>query len=313
MSWRDHVATTEKNVLPWLGGRRVTNGKRTWRVSGPLPAEHGWYEFSSAGGRDAKLEDPADPDPSYFEGKQTLRGYVVGDRFVPDNVNVDPDPNKLTDQAETVVLVEDGLERFARGRVVKVYDHLPLLYEGMEFPEGPELEVQVAFQDRADDVDHVKGVSPALELAFRWASYERARREAWQEEVRKRIEKEQLRRAAVRMVGTAAGRRELAKLDFEAAARAALLETNAQLLDVRKVKDGEMAVQYLHRERRLECVVDLELRVLDAGICLEDHATGQRGDRLFTLESLPAVVSQAMNEGRLVVWRHAPGDRGGRW
>ena len=47
------------------------------------------------------------------------------------------------------------------------------------------------------------------------------------------------------------------------------------------------------------------LRIVDAGICLEDHATGEKGDTYFTLESPPGVVRQAIREGQLVVWRHA--------
>ena len=67
-----------------------------------------------------------------------------------------------------------------------------------------------------------------------------------------------------------------------------------------------MVVQYRFRQQRLECVVERHtLRVVDAGVCLEDHDTGEKGDRELTLESLPPVVGQAIDEGRLVVWRHA--------
>jgi hypothetical protein len=47
------------------------------------------------------------------------------------------------------------------------------------------------------------------------------------------------------------------------------------------------------------------LQVVDSGICLTDHHTGEKGDAYFTLESLPPVVGQAMDEGVLVVYRHA--------
>jgi hypothetical protein len=40
---------------------------------------------------------------------------------------------------------------------------------------------------------------------------------------------------------------------------------------------------------------------------LTDHRTGEKGDTLFTLESLPAVVRQAIKEHKLVVYRHADG------
>ena len=38
---------------------------------------------------------------------------------------------------------------------------------------------------------------------------------------------------------------------------------------------------------------------------LTDESTGEKGDTRFTLESLPTVVQQAMDEGILVVYRHA--------
>jgi hypothetical protein len=47
---------------------------------------------------------------------------------------------------------------------------------------------------------------------------------------------------------------------------------------------------------------------VDSGICLVDHGTGERGDTRFTLESLPGVVGEAMDLGRLVVFRHVDGE-----
>jgi len=110
--------------------------------------------------------------------------------------------------------------------------------------------------------------------------------------------------------GTAVGRRVLAARDFETAAREALKISGAELLDTRPSHNkAEMVVQYRFRERRLECVVDkATMRVLDAGVCLTDHGTGVKGDRLFTLESLPGVIGEAMNLNKLVVWRHLDGD-----
>jgi len=37
---------------------------------------------------------------------------------------------------------------------------------------------------------------------------------------------------------------------------------------------------------------------------LTDHDTDERGDTYFTLESLPAVVREAEQRGKLVVFRH---------
>ena len=49
---------------------------------------------------------------------------------------------------------------------------------------------------------------------------------------------------------------------------------------------------------RFECTCDRRtLRIIDAGVCLVDHHTGERGDDYFTLESLPGVIRQAEEEG----------------
>ena len=96
-----------------------------------------------------------------------------------------------------------------------------------------------------------------------------------------------------------------AAVDFEAAASAALRVSGATLLDVQpNFQPDEMIVRFRFRSRRFECVVHkMTLQVVDAGICLTDSFTGERGDSYFTLESLPAVIKQAMDEGALVVFR----------
>jgi hypothetical protein len=333
MGWQDLLAPTgpEEVTLPWAGGKKVHSLDRTWALKGRQPPEHGWYTFTVDGGRTARLKDreplPAEPDFS----TKTLRGYVVGDRFIQDGAAVDPDPTKLIQQTEQVYCVEPGLERFTRAKVFRDREGR-LIYLVQEWPEGPEIEVLEAYQDRKDSVTGITGVTPALDLAFRWISWgreraEEARREAERlaEEERQRIAAEEARAAAeaeraerlqqaLRDAGTGAGRRNLARYDFEAAARAALALSGAELLDCREsAARGEMVVQYRYRHRRLECTCDrYSMRIIDAGVCLDDHR-GTKGDTFFTLESLPTVIGEAMDTGQLVVWRHAPGDPGNRY
>lgn len=314
MSWEDLLSSEENRVLPWVDGRKIHADGRTWSIQGELPPEHGWYEFNTSSGRKASLIGPAEPDVEFeFEsGWRVVRGYLAGDRLIPDGARVDPDPGKLVRQTVPVFLVEQGLDRFARA--ITVESGGKLIYIRQEFPEGPEMEVQEAYQDRLDSVSHVKGVTPALDLTFRWISLQRLRAEERErqrelrrlEEERKRAEAER-RRQAMRDAGTGIGRRTLAKRDFKAAARAALAVSGAQLLDAMPSRGrNEMVVQYRFRRRRLECIVDKNsLQVIDSGICLVDHQTGEKGDTYFTLESLPAVVADAIAQGVLVVYRHA--------
>lgn len=312
MGWQDLLSSADdERTLPWTGGKQVHDRERTWTIQGKLPVEHGWNVFRISGGRKAELKGPADPDSGFTTGHKVIKGYLVGDRIIPDDARVDPDPAKLIDQTFPVFLVEPGLERFARASVAQTRSGL--VYVAQEFPQGSETEVQMAYQDRKDSVAHVAGVTPALDLAFRWVSYQRLAAEEREremerirvEEERKQVEAERLKQA-MKDMGTGAGRRTLAQRDFRAAAKAALRLTGAELLDARQsYNKREMVVQYRFRNRRLECVVDKDtLRVVDSGICLQDHRTGYRADRELTLESLALVVGEAIDTGQLVVYRH---------
>jgi len=318
MGWQDLlVPDSDKRSLPWTGGRQVHERERTWTIHGKLPDEHGWYIFSVSGGRKAELNSEGDRPCDFGDGHKLVKGYLVGDRIIPDDARVDPDPTKLIEQTAPVHIVEPGLDRFARASVAVTRGGL--VYVGQEFPQGAEAAVQMAYQDRKDSVDHVSGVTPALDLAFRWVSRQRLLAEEREREMerirldeeRKRAEAERMRQA-MKDAGTGAGRRALAQRDFNAAAKAALKLTGAELLDARpSYNKREMVVQYRFRNRRLECVVDKDtMRVVDSGICLQDHHTGVKGDTRFTLESLPTVVGEAIQTGKLVVYRHVDGDRG---
>lgn len=318
MVWRDLIQEDEERVLPWTGGRLIYQNGRAWRIEGPLPREYGWYLFQVSGNRLATLKGPAESNPEYEKGHWLSRGYLVGDRIIFDDARVETDPNKLIAQTQPVLLVELGLTSFSRAVVLRPGDTGPWIFIRLEFPQGPEEAVTAAYQDRLADVSHIPGVTPPLDLAFRWLTLQRELAEKREvERQRQRVEEERKREAAVRLeaalkdVGTGLGRRALAKVDFNAAARAALRLSGCELLATApsRVK-GQMVVQYRFRHRRLECEVERDtLRIVEAGICLTDHRTGIKGDDRFTLESLPAVVGDAMDQGKLVVWRHAPGDQ----
>jgi len=137
-----------------------------------------------------------------------------------------------------------------------------------------------------------------LEAMHRRAELERLRIE---EEAKRATEER--RQGLIKQLGDGAGRREMAKVDFETAARAALIVGGAELLDWRIGKRAEYVVKYRLDGQRFECVCDMNLQIIDAGICLVDHRTGIKGDTMFTLESLPGVVRQAEREGVLVIFR----------
>ncbi len=314
--WKNLLAPQDTVIAPWIGGRALRARARTFKIKGELPTEHGWHEFDVGGGRAASWVGAADPDYDALDNCPTVTGYLVGDRLIPDNADIVVDPSRIIAQSLAVHLVLPGLERFSRATAA-LHEGTPLFLR-QEFPQGPESDVQAAFQDRAPNVNHIPGVTPALDLSFRWQSWWRERCERRMEQLRREREEREAREEAERQAqetreliratgGDGAHRRALAAVDFAAAAQAALGVSGAELLDCRDSPNrGEMVVQFLHQRRRFECVVDrVSLRVVDAGICLVDEETGERGDRRFTLESLPAVITEAIRNGVLVIFRHA--------
>jgi len=317
MTWRDLLQTAEETiVLPWTGGRTLRGYDRVWTIEGRTPNEMGWYRFR-LNGRKAKVDGTSLSDTDRVGW--IVRGYLVGDRIVPDGVRMDPDPLKIIPSSERVYLIEDGLDRFVRISAGRIYEGGPLVYVQQEMPLGSEDEVLSAFLDQKPSVDAVSGVTPALDAAFRMETWQRveAERRRLEEAARRQAEEEQRqreenRRRLVEQLGDGAGRRAMARVDFSQAARAALAVGGAEFLDNRRaVQRGEMVVRFRLINRRFECTCDENtLRIIDSGICLTqeyddgDFERGTKGDTWLSLESLPGVIMEADREGKLVVFRH---------
>jgi hypothetical protein len=311
MGWRDLLQAEEETlVAPWVGGRSLRTFDRTWHIEGRMPPEYGWYSFKLAA-RKARRVGPAEAPFGVLKG--TVRGYLVGDRLIPEGTaRVEPQLAKLVENFERVYLVEPGLDRFVRVAAGRFHEDGPLIYENQEFPSGPEQEVVTAFLDEAKSIDDIVGVVPALDLAFRVESWRRAEAERLRREEQERREREERQRRLREQMGTGAGRRELARENFGEAAKAALTVGGAEYVDHRQAPNrNEMIVRFRVDRRRFECVCSKHtLQIIDAGICLTAHyddpnfAGGTRGDTLLTLESLPCTIRQAVDEGRLVVFRH---------
>jgi hypothetical protein len=309
MGWQDLLSESSGRVTaPWLGGRRIFQGSKVWRLQGKLPREFGWYLWE-LNGRKASWLKKDEPDSEYGEGWETCKGYLIGDRFIHEQFPRGAQVNEFAELTQPVFLVEPGLDRFTYVRIVRDPERRHVYMEEL-FPQGPEDEVRRAFVDKKESVNDIKGVTPALDLAFRFATRQRQLLEERRAELEaKRLEEERLEQAR-ESIGTGLGRRTLAAEDFEAAARAALSVGGAELLDIRGGRTRhEATVQYRYENRRLECVADKRtLRIIDSGICLTDHHTREKGDTYFTLESLPSVVGEALRGNKLVVYRHVDGD-----
>jgi hypothetical protein len=312
MGWRDLLEVEQKRIVaPWTGGRSLHFVERVWKISGPLPPEQGWYVFETWR-KEAKVICPADP-PEDMETHSS--GFLVGDKIVFDSISATmaATQTSLSDLSRSyrfVDFIEPGLDRFARIEVGAYGGRL--MFKGLAFPLGPEEEVLSAYLDRKEDISDIKGVTPALEVAFRMETLQRAevdRRRIEAERLRReeeeRLAQEERRAELAETLGDGAGRRAMAVVDFQAAATAALSVGGAELLDIRDGHgNGEKVVRYRLEGRRFECVCDAQMRIIDAGVCLTDESTGEKGDTFFTLESLPGVVKQAIDLGVLVVFRH---------
>jgi len=181
-----------------------------------------------------------------------------------------------------------------------------LVYEGEEFPLGPEDDVLDAFLEEQSSVDFVPNVSPALDCAFRYETWRRADMRRIREEERILREKEERRRNIQKTLGDGAMRRELALVDFGEAAKAALKVGGAEYVDHRNSRrHDEIVVRFRYINRRFECTCNrYTLRIIDSGICLTDHYSGEKGDTYFTLESLPPVIGEAYDGNVLHQYRH---------
>jgi hypothetical protein len=314
MGWQEMLQRGDESIVaPWIGEQRLRVGPRAWDVEQP-PRYVGWFEFKLEG-RTARSVGSHDPEPDRLGHR--VRGYLVGDRIVVDGVRVDPDPATIVQFSECVHLIERGLDRFARVVAGRVSEDGPLVYVGPDMPLGPEDAVMRAYLRGLPSVATIKDVTPALDAAFRMESWQRAESIRLRAELEKRLREEAERRrleeqraAIAKKLGDGAGRREMARVDFATAAKAALAIGGAEYLDhVPCARRGEMVVRFRLDRRSFECVCHAEtLSITEAGICLNDYRTGTRGDELFTLESLPGVIRQAIRQGVLHVFRHVGDD-----
>lgn len=286
-------------IAPWLGGQQIHTKDRQFRLVN-RPDEFGWYSWETQGRR-AALQGIEDA-PFEVIGRRKICGYLVGNSVVPDDSSVLPDSiTEALKQTIPVLMVEIGLPRFSKVTVVRWWDWQHV-YVGQEFGLGVEDDVQMAYEDELSSLDGIKGVTPALDLAFRWESLRRAqaRERRRQIEEERRAREEELRRVMARAAAEERRRLEQERLrelygDFEGRARTALGMMGATILDWSEGRNNEATVTYRFRNQRFQCVCDMaSLAIVDAGVCLE--GSGESGDRRFTLQSLPAVIAWIIDD-----------------
>jgi hypothetical protein len=218
--------------------------------------------------------------------------------------------------------------------VGRVWAGGPLLFEALDFESEAEEAARRALED-GRGLRGGRGLPSRLRLAFALTAVEAASRrlgiacsaaeaaprlEAVAEaglaaaeallrhlEAERRLVEEELahqraaRRTQHHAEAVATARRERTPATPERVERA-LAQAGAQLLRSRALGEGLLEVTFRLRGERFITLVDAAtLQVRDAGICL-GHPPA---DEALNLDSLPGVIEEAMDDGVLVVTRHA--------
>lgn len=322
MDYRKFLGKVESEVLPYFGGASVDAASRRLRVSTP-PAP-GWWRFDVQG-RTATAREPA--EPRGLDGLPLVRGHLWGTRLVREGAVAEP----------VQLLPEEEPPRFSPVRVRRWHDGT-LVFEGLDFEGEAEGTVRLMLEEERT-LAEVKAVPASLRAAFGYAVLEAASRVLGirfsAPEVRgqvlavaeggRAVAEARLRAlAAEREAHVRAVEARLRVEESEARPRAELsrlrvqprpLERQAQgmarvervleaaggrLLATRRLGNERLEVTFGFMGERFISIVEADsLRVVDAGICLAG------ADREVTLESLPSVIREAIEDDVLVITRHA--------
>ncbi len=306
------LAAPVEEVYPYFGGPFVETGQRRLRIAGK--AEPGYWRFEVIGRSARPLAVTEAPD---LDGLPVVRGYAVAAYLV--SIGGAAERLGLAPADEPLPFTPIVARRWPTGE---------LLFDAWDFESGVEDEVRRAYDDQST-LASVKGASAALRAAFGYAVLLRTAREVG---IPARPAEARHHLAALADEGEPAARRILGLLDAEreaerAAAAAipdwmrardeamarrasglsdraaqqaadrvadALHAARAALRGLRWLADRHIEVRYdLEGERFVSIVEARSLQVVDAGICLSGS------DRELTLESLPAVIREAMRTGQL--------------
>jgi hypothetical protein len=328
VDYRAFLGQEQALVLPYFGGAWVDALDRRLRVAPFEPA--GWYRFGVKGRVASKPQACDRPDLSALPA---VRGHLLSGRLVHSGA-----------AAESVYfLPPDEPARFAACRARR-WPSGELLFDELEFESDAEEAARRALEEghaldavkgvpatlraafgyavveaaarrlaipvspaeaRAKLAVVAQGGAAAAEAFVRGLAEERA---LVQRELAVLHREQQVRLAAQAVRDERARRAEAARRlgaraaeNAEARAEAALQAAGARLLRSRALAGGALEVTFSFLGHRFVSVADaVTLQVQDAGICL-GHPPA---DEELTLDSLPAVIREAVETDRLVITRH---------
>jgi hypothetical protein len=300
----DAVSTA---VLPYVGGPFVEAGDRRLRLA--APARPGWWRFEVRG-RHARALEPADPPD--LSGLPAVRGYAVagylaGPGGVAWRLALGPPDEPLPFAPLVARRWPDGA----------------LLFDVEDFESGVEDQVRSAYAQRRP-LRAIAGVPAALRAAYGYAVLlrtagelgipvrpaeartrlaeladggdEAARRLLTAARTHREAEADRRPHWQVARDAAQARRATVSQQRAEERAAAALQAARAVLLGTRWLAGGLLEVRYDFAGEVFVSTVDGQtLQVVDAGFCLAG------ADRQLTLESLPAVIHEAVHTGQLYI------------
>lgn len=311
VDYRRFLNASQEQVLPYLGGQRVAAEGRDLRLAGAAPEAHGWYRWQVKG-REATALGPTDPPD--LSSLPVVSGHRLGgDRLVSAEGRVEV--FHLPPEDEPAPVAPLTCRRWHSGA---------LLFDMLVFEGEAEEQVRQALDDDRP-LGERKGIASSLRAAYAYTLIERVAQSlgipVHPLEVRPHVQALSaegaiaaervlsglaLQRLAARPVAPPLGASAFGRASNERIARAAaaLEAAGAELIRARQLQGGsQLEVLYRFQATRFLTIVDAEtLNVLDAGVCL-DGADGE-----VTLESLPAVLREAIDTGQLVITAHVSDD-----
>jgi len=319
MDYKAFLLPRDPIVLPYFGGIRVDAADRRFAVAAKNdePLALGWYRFQIDGRRAVPLEPATAVD---LGALQVMRGHWV-DGWVVANGR----------ELGKIALPPDDEPQPLSRVVARRWFSGEWLFESLEFEDDAELEARRALEEKRP-ITNLKGVVPSLRAAFGYALGLAAAaelkiqvtireltpivveiadggrdvvRQLFDElvEARKREEaivRERIRRAQMSSVARSAKAIERAHNPHERCDEV-LAAAGARLTGFRRVAAGhQLEVTYTVDGVRIVSLVDTAtLNVLDPGLCL-----GHDGEyRVLTLDAMPSVIRQAIEENRLNIGR----------
>jgi hypothetical protein len=313
---RRFLQRTEEGIAPVVGGFAWLADRRVRLEGGGAEIPVGWWRVRVRG-RVGEAVAPATAEEvtAALARLPRQRGHLVRGRqglaLVDGQADCSPIDLAPADE-DPPLLAPACARRWPTGDL--------LLWDQLEWEGETEETARRALEDRTG-LAAVKGVSAALRAAFALATVEAASRalaipvqpaevRRWVGEIADggyaRAEVALRALAAERALWTARPARRAGRpasparpTDVEAEVEQALQAAGARLLGLRRQGGGTIEVRWMFRSQRLiSLVAEQGLRVIDAGLCLSGE------DDLVTLDSLPGVVRQAMDEDALVITRH---------